>query len=253
MSVSDASVRRRETGQTGSETRGRTAIGDVYSSLRLAILNGEVEPESRLRIEALRLHYGVGSSTVREALSRLLVENLVTTEGQKGFRVAPVSIEDFREIVRMRALLESAALRDSIDNGDDDWEGDLVSAHHRLAKIEATIAAQEADAVDPDIVSEWESRNRDFHLALYSACDNRWLKKFREILYNQSVRYLRMSISSRTVPRDVRSEHQAIFDAAINRDKKRAEKLLRAHIEKSLETVEKMMARREAGMTGSEG
>ncbi|WP_428542809.1 GntR family transcriptional regulator [Profundibacter sp.] len=213
---------------------GKTAIGVVYSSLMQAILNGEIEPESRLRIENLRLRYGVGSSTVREALSRLLVENLVTTQGQKGFRVAPVSMADFEEIVKMRALLESAALLESMENGDDEWEGNLVAAHHRLAKIEKAILASKADEVSDENVRDWEFRNRDFHDALYAACHNRWLQKFRNILYNQSVRYLRISISSRSVPRDVRAEHQAIFDAAIGRDKVLAEKLLREHIGKSI-------------------
>jgi DNA-binding GntR family transcriptional regulator len=223
--------------QTKPKAEGKTAIGEVYSSLRQAILGGELKPEGRLRIEKLRLRYGVGSSTVREALSRLLVENLVTTEGQKGFRVAPVSMEDFEEIVKMRALLETAALLESMKNGDDEWEGNLVAAHHRLAKIENAIMASSESNVPEEMVRDWEVRNRNFHDALYSACHNRWLQKFREILYNQSVRYLRISISSRTVPRDVRAEHQALFDAAINRNMDLAEKLLREHIKKSIGVV----------------
>ncbi len=227
--------------QPPAREKGKTAIGEVYASLRQEILNGELDPGSRLQIERLRKHYGVGSSTVREALSRLLVENLVTTEGQRGFRVAPVSIEDFRQIVRMRALLESAALKESIENGSDEWEGNLVAAHHRLAKVEKAIAAGAANSVD-----EWEARNRQFHDALYAACDNRWLQNFRAILYNQSVRYLRISMVRQTIPRDVRNEHQLIFDAAINRDKAEAERLIRAHIEKSLDVLEVLLPQNDA-------
>lgn len=212
---------------------GKTAIEEVYSSLHHAILNAELAPESRLRIEELRQRYGVGSSTVREALSRLLVENLVTTEGQRGFRVAPVSVEDFREIVEMRASLEASAVRDSIEKGDDEWEGRFVAAHHRLAKIETEMPGKEMASV-----GEWETRNREFHNAMVSACTNRWLQNFREILYNHSVRYLRISLTERTIPRDVRAEHQAIFDAVINRDQNLAEKLTIAHINKSLDVME---------------
>ena len=154
-------------------TTGKTAIEEVHASIREGILNGILEPEGRLRVEALRKEYGVGSSTVREALSRLLIENLVTTEGQRGFHVAPVSLEDFRQIAEMRMLLEVKAVTDSIRDGDDDWEARVVGAHHRLAKIETEMPGKERASVN-----EWEARNRDFHDAMISACSNRWLLKF---------------------------------------------------------------------------
>ncbi len=220
---------------------GRTAIEEVQASLREQILNGTLAPTSRLRVEAIRKEFGVGSSTVREALSRLLIENLVTTEGQRGFHVAAVSIDDFREIAEMRMLLEAKAVTESIRRGEDDWEARVVAAHHRLAKIETEMPGKEAASVD-----EWEARNRDFHDALISACPNRWLRNFREILYNQSVRYLRISVTERTIPRDVRSEHQAIFDAVIARDIDLAEQLSRDHIWRTVPVIEARLASIEA-------
>lgn len=212
---------------------GRTAIEEVHAAIREGILNGLLAPESRLRVEALRKDHGVGSSTVREALSRLLIENLVTTEGQRGFHVAPVSVQDLRQIAEMRMLLEAQAVTESICKGDDDWEARVVGAHHRLAKIETEMPGKEQATVD-----EWEARNRDFHDALISACSNRWLLNFRQILYNHSVRYLRISVTERTIPRDVRSEHQAIFNAVIDRDIELAEKLTRDHIWHTVPVIE---------------
>lgn len=214
-------------------TSGKTAIEEVHAAIREAILNGILAPESRLRVEALRKEYSVGSSTVREALSRLLIENLVTTEGQRGFHVAPVSLADFRQIAEMRMLLEAQAVTESIRNGDDDWEARVVGSHHRLAKIETKMPGKEKASV-----GEWGARNRDFHDALISACSNRWLLNFREILYNQSVRYLRISVTERQIPRDVRSEHQAIFNAVIERDTELAEKLTRDHIWRTVPEIE---------------
>ncbi|NDW43877.1 GntR family transcriptional regulator [Ruegeria sp. PrR005] len=216
---------------------GKTAIEEVHAEIRKGILTGLLEPESRLRVEALRKEYGVGSSTVREALSRLLIENLVTTEGQRGFHVAPVSLADFRQIAELRMLLEAQAVTDSIRDGDDDWEARVVGAHHRLAKIETEMPGKERSSVD-----EWERRNRDFHDALVSACGNRWLLNFRDILYNHSVRYLRISVTERTIPRDVRSEHQAIFNAVIDRDVELAEKLTRDHIWRTVPEIEARLA-----------
>lgn len=222
-------------------TSGKTAIEEVHAAIREGILNGLLAPESRLRVEALRKKYGVGSSTVREALSRLLIENLVTTEGQRGFHVAPVSVQDLRQIAEMRMLLEAQGVTESIRKGDDDWEARVVGAHHRLAKIESEMPGKEKATVD-----EWEARNRDFHDALISACSNRWLLNFREILYNQSVRYLRISVTERTIPRNVRSEHQAIFNAVIDRDIELAEKLTREHIWRTVPVIEARLEPKEA-------
>lgn len=223
------------------ESHGKTAIESVYEALRQAILVGEIAPESRLRVEELRKKIGVGASTVREALSRLLVENLVTTEGQRGFRAASVSVEDFRNIVEMRAMLEAKAVRESIAMADDDWESSFVAAHHNLAKIE-----NEMQGYETQPIAEWEKRNRAFHNAMIGGCSNQWLLNFREILYNHSVRYLQISLTDRTIPRDVRAEHQAIFDAVIARDADEAEKLTIDHIFHSMPVIEAQLAAREA-------
>lgn len=223
------------------ESQSRTTIELVYEALRRAILSGEIKPESRLRVEVLRKTFGVGASTVREALSRLLVENLVTTEGQRGFRAALVSVQDFKNIVEMRALLEARAVRESIEKGDDEWESAFVAAHHRLAKIETEMAGREEQSV-----SEWEIRNRAFHNAMIGACTNTWLLNFREILYSHSIRYLQIAITDRTIPRDVRSEHQAIYDAVIARDADLAEKLTIDHIHRSVPVIEARLSALEA-------
>ncbi|GKY90160.1 transcriptional regulator [Sinisalibacter aestuarii] len=227
------------------ESAGKTAIESVYEALRQAILAGEIEPESRLRVEQLRKKFGVGASTVREALSRLLVENLVTTEGQRGFRVAPVSVDDFKNIVEMRAMFEAKAVRESIAKGDDDWESALVAAHHNLAKIENGMVGREKQSV-----AEWEKRNQAFHDTMVRGCSNDWLLNFRDILYKHSVRYIQISLTDRTISRNVRAEHQAIFDAVIARDADLAEQLTIEHIYRSVPVIEARISEHTARAQG---
>ncbi len=215
--------------QISTSAKGKTIIEAVYTSLRQQILDGKFEPGSKLRIESIRADFGVSSSSVREALSRLLSENLVTTEGQRGFRVSPVSIKDFQEIADMRKLLESKAVFESVSQGDDHWEANLVMMSYKLSKIESQRSAGESINLD-----EWEHRNRDFHDALISACHNQWLLNFRTTLYENSVRYIRMCIADNHSRRDVRQEHQAIFEAALDRNAKLASTLIEDHIDKSV-------------------
>lgn len=222
---------------TSERPAGKTIIEEVYNALREGVLDGTLEPESRLRIEELRSRFGVSSSSVREALSRLLAENLVTTEGQRGFRVAPASLSDFEDIAQMRKLLEAEAVRQSVANGDENWEAQLVAAAYRLSKIESSMKG-----LEKQVIREWEERNRDFHDALISACTNKWLLSMRRILYNHSVRYLRISVTERTIPRDVRAEHETILKAALNKDADLTASLIETHIDRTVAVLSAKIA-----------
>lgn len=227
-----------------NETRegGRTLVETAYERLRLGILQGDFEPGAKLRTEELRARYNVSGSTVREALTRLLGESLVTAEGQRGFRVAPISLEDFTDLSNVRKLLETETLRQSIAHGDDAWEAGVVAAYHRLSRVEEKLAVDPASVFD-----EWEQRNRDFHQALAAACPSRWLDRLSATMYQQSERYRRIALSRRTVPRDVHAEHKAILEATLNRDADLACRLLDEHIDRTLVVIARIIAEKSPG------
>lgn len=229
----------RDVSDLESESTGKTAIEKVYAALRQDVLNGVLEPESRLRVQELRERFEVGSSTIREALSRLLVDNLVTSEGQRGFRVAPISIKDFREISELRVLLECQAVRESLANADDVWENRLVAAAHQLAKVERDLPQKRSDA---DYLQIWETRNAEFHEALVAGCSNAWLSRFRAQVFAHSVRYRRIVLSDRNTQRDVRSEHEKLFEAALARDVETAVEATANHIRESVAVLEAKLA-----------
>ena len=215
-----------------AKQQAKTLSEAAYDALRDDIIRGRLEPESKLRIEELRQHYGTGASPLREALNRLAGEGFVTMEGQRGFRVAPLSTKDLTDITRLRIMLECEAVRKSMRHGDDEWEASVVAASHRLAKVES------GDEVFP----EWESRNQEFHEALIAACDSAWLLKFRRTLYEQHKRYRLISILEQDESRDVRAEHQAILEAVLARDEQRACDATEAHIMRTAEITEQAFA-----------
>lgn len=207
-------------------------IEAVFTQLREDILDGKHPPGTRLRVEQLRQEFGVGASTIREALSRLMSEALVTTEGQRGFRVAQISLEDFRDIAEMRKMMEIMALQNSIDKGDDEWEANIVAAYHRLSKVEERLGDNAGE-----VAAEWDTQNQAFHNALIAACGNKWLLNFRKMLHDQSNRYLRIAITDRTVPRDVHAEHEAIFKATLARDREGVAELMAHHIDRTVNVI----------------
>jgi GntR family transcriptional regulator, carbon starvation induced regulator len=210
-----------------------TLADRAYQLLREDLINGEFRPEAPLRFDALKSKYDLGLSPLREALSRLAIEGLVELKGQKGFRVAPMSLTDFNDITRVRILVECAALRESIEKANENWEADILGAYHLLTRVEERLAQTPSK-----YVHEWEMRNRDFHAALIGGCQSKCLLQFSSILYDRSERYRRLSYVKSSSTRNVRAEHKAIMDAAILHDADKACKALSDHIEKTAKVIQ---------------
>ncbi len=215
----------------------KTLAEAAYRQLRRDIIEGVHRPGDKLRVEHLKDQYEVGAGTLREALQLLVTDALVVAQGQRGFRVAPISLDDFADITRTRVLLETSALQQSIALGDDAWEASVVAAFHLLSRAEEKLADGAKTSRE-----EWELRNRAFHEVLIGACPSRWIRHFQNILYHQSERYRRLSLFRQPIPRDVHAEHQAIVDAALARDSAEATRILSEHILRTLEAVRQLPA-----------
>jgi len=212
---------------------GRTLADSVFARLRSDILSSKLPPGSKLRFEKLREDYQVGLSPLREALSRLAASGLVTTVGQRGFRVATASKADLFDVAVVRKELEGSALRKSIEHGDDAWEAEVVGARHRLGLLERG----NTGIIDEASEEYWEQRHRDFHRALISACRSRWLLHLTDLVNDQFDRYRRMSVENSLSMHPTSLGHQELMEAALARDAKRAERLLYAHIDEALELI----------------
>lgn len=209
----------------GSSDHANTLIGKAFESIRRDIIASKLKPGEKLRIAQLREAYGVGTSPLREALSRLVSEGLVTAKGQRGFWVPPVSDEEHRDIIETRVMLETHALRLSIEFGDDEWEGQIVGSYHNLNRVE-----QRFDE-DPDSsFLEWWERNRLFHDALIAACPLKWLLRFHRVVFDLHNRYHRFAMPGPFLSEDLFEDHRLIMEATLDRNTDRAVTLLEIHI-----------------------
>ena len=197
----------------------------AYEGLRADLLACRIKPGSRLKIQELCDLFSVSLGAVREALSRLTSEGLVVAEPQRGFRAAPISVAELRDLTMVRIEIEQLCLRRAIAVGTVDWEVRLVAAFHRLSRTPERAPADPMRADD-----EWADAHAAFHAALVDGADSPWLLRLHAQLYAQSERYRRLSIPLSTEQRDVTKEHQDILDAALNRDAERAVALLARHL-----------------------
>lgn len=215
---------------------GPTLASTVAGSLRAAIISGEMAPGSKVNIDRIRDRFGVSLSPLREALARLFSEGFLTFQDKRGYRVAPVSEGDLRQIITLRVNLESMALREAIAMGDIDWEEQVIQ---RLDELRAIRRVSE----DLASVEKWEEAHRAFHFQLLAACEMPLLIQFTQTLHDLNDRYRRLFLASRSPGRDTLGEHEEVAQAAVERRSKDAVGLLRQHIERTGAQTLKMLPR----------
>ncbi len=226
-------------GQADTDDLPRTVAESIYQRLRQDILWGRFAPGSPLRSDELRSRYDVGISPLREALTRLTSERLVTSIGQRGFRVSPLTAYDVEDTARTRIVIEGEALAKSIEHGDIRWETAVVAAFHALSRN--PVPKEPGPAI-----AGWSVCHRRFHMALLSACGSRWQIELAELLFDQAERHrlLRGKFApAERLKRDTAREHKQIFDAAMSRDVKAAQRALEKHYLTTAKQVVAVLAR----------
>jgi len=200
----------------------RTLTEQVYARLRTDIIETRLPPGGKLRIEHLRQQYGVGAGTLREALTRLVSDALVMAEGQRGFRVAPIAIDDLEDVTRLRVQIETEALRQSIRHGDDAWRAQLSASYEALSAFEQPLT--------PERRRQWEILNLHFHDALLAGKPSPWTQKVLQLLSRHCERYRCFAMRLPGLTRDVHAEHAQIYQFALDGQDARAALALEAHI-----------------------
>ncbi|ARO13845.1 GntR family transcriptional regulator, carbon starvation induced regulator [Ketogulonicigenium robustum] len=212
----------------GEQQNGLTVSENAYRRMRSDIIFGRLRPKQKLKLDGLRDSYGISISTLREILNRLSSEGLVVAEGQRGFEVAPVSVENLKEVAALRLLLEAHALKQSFAAGGVEWEGDVVASHHKLATLERRMAAGDMSQTEL-----WKRYDWEFHQSLISACGSQVLMDTHAAIFDKYLRYQMIALSFRG---DIAaSEHRVLLEAALDRDSKTAREVLARHVQGGLE------------------
>lgn len=213
-----------------------TQASSAYHVLRKDIINATVAPGSRLQIRNLCERIGVGLTPMREALSRLSSEGFVTQQDHRGFTVAPLSETDLATLTATRCWLNEVGLRQSIQQGGAEWEEQLVLSFHRLKRTQRNV--EHSPGRNPN----WEAAHRDFHMKLTAGAHSPWLDRFCEQLFDAAERYRSVARITGEARLPNEGEHEAIMNAALNRDANKAAELLNAHLRATEMLVRQFLA-----------
>ena len=207
-----------ETGAAAPEPRSQASF--AHARLTADILAGRANPGDKLKINDLAAQLNVSPGAIREALSRLVAEGFAVSRDQRGFTVAPISLSDLLDLTRLRCDIEEIALRRAVAEGDAGWEASVLAAAHRLRRT--------PPITDGLPNPEWLAQHELFHRALVGGCGSPRLLALHSHLYRQLERY-RLLAWRVDRDRDIDAEHQALVDAALDRDADALVGAARAH------------------------
>lgn len=212
------------------------SLADVtYSTLRDAIISGQLQPGERLRQEALAQEMDVSQITVRDALNRLVGEGLAVRIPYKGVRVIALTQPDLADIYTMRKLLEGLAAEIAAEHITDDelaYLRELLPDTVVQADSESVLPAREA--------------NREFHETVIVASRRRFLiRVLRQIwdwidpmmLYGRTLDTERgLDIRLRWGAQD-RVQHTRLLEALEARDGARARDVVYDYVQEAWDNL----------------
>ncbi|WP_164861429.1 GntR family transcriptional regulator [Microbacterium sp. CPCC 204701] len=210
----------------------------VETALRHAIIAAEYEPGQRLSAEALAVRFQVSATPVREALARLAGDGLVTSQPQRGVRVASLSLSEMEEIYEVRSLIEPLAIERSVQHMDEDAKAEVVSRYERMIQ-RGDSRTRELDAGQ---YAAYEEAHLAFHHATLSRCGSSWLLRLSRLLSDHSLRYRYASTQSLQRYETITEEHAEILAGCLASDADRAREAQQTHLDNTRIALRQLLA-----------
>jgi DNA-binding GntR family transcriptional regulator len=200
----------------------------MYVQLRDDIVNGALPPGAVLREAELAARFGVSKTPLRDALVRLQKDGFVEIPPYRSAVVVGYSRTDLREIYELRELLEGACARQAAFHISVDALAELSRIVR--ASAECVSGPEMGTAVVAGREEELAGLLDQFDLLMYAQARNGRIDEMVGNIRGHIQRIGRLTTGipgrlAKSVP-----EHQAIYEAIVQRDGAAAETLMRRHI-----------------------
>ncbi len=208
----------------------------VLAVLHRMIMDGELEPGSKISEVSVADMFDVSRTPARLALRALEVEGLIKKRDGRGFTVQEFNLGDIKHAYEVRGVLEGLAAGTLAKAG----MSPAVEATLREV-IDAMDAALEADTDTGAKVAGYQDGNVAFHETIMRQCGNDYIGfAFDRMETLPMVKLGTVVFSGDKPDRDLmrlrlgNMQHRLIFDAISKRDPQRAESIMREHANQTL-------------------
>ncbi len=226
-------VRARKDGLDKSEKLNYKCMPDlVKDQLMDWIMDGTIVMGEKLNAEDLANRLGISRMPVREALRNMEKSGIVVSTPYVGARVADLQVSDVAQIYIMRQALEPVAAHYACMSITDEDIAAIEWIHEKLA--------EEMELEHPS-AKQIFVLNREFHFAIYQACNMRHLINMIGTLWDQlaffKLIYGRKYANDKASGQKMLKEHQNYIDLLVQRKAEDIEKLFRDSLGRRVEEM----------------
>lgn len=203
-----------------------TAAETALALLRHRILDGDLEPGTKLNQSALAAELGMSRIPVRDAIRALASEGLVSHDPHRTAVVAPLSAQDLAELYELRMAVEPLASAHAVSRLGDDDLAVLAENLEAMARLEGS--------------TEWLETHDRFHASLYRLSGRPRMIALLDRARAQTRRYTWLRHDRNAS--EIAAEHRLIYSAVRRRDAGSLRALIVAHLTTSHEIVRRELA-----------
>jgi DNA-binding GntR family transcriptional regulator len=199
-------------------------VGALYAQLKEMAVNFRIRPGERINEVTLARELDASRTPLREALNRLVAEQLLDFQPGKGFFCRELDAQSIFDLYEVRSVLEETAVRLACERASDEALEHLKANEYADGLIYAGRTIGAATAAD-----------EAFHIAIARLSGNEEIVRQLEHL-NERIRYIRWVDMDSAVAR-TKGEHKLIMEALAARDSDRAIALMRGHVVKRMDQI----------------
>lgn len=207
----------------------QTLSEQIYQILRKDILTRVYPPGKKLTLKQLQERFGVSSTPIREALTRLSEDGLTEYYSNIGINVIHLKEKDLRELYEFMADLDSLAILHAASHPDQSGLLDRLSENIRefQQKLSTPSPSYEDQAALKDL-------SDNFHLLFYDYCGNSRMCQAAGRQRSQLTMYSNQYSSDLKILKAIEREHLDIWKAYSSGDPRQASRLMHTHLLHSL-------------------
>lgn len=201
----------------------------IYHQVRQMIFNQEFKPGEKIPQEKVSEQLGVSRTTLFRALQRLENEMLVENIPRRGMFVKKLTPHEIVDLFEYRAVIEGLSARLCTQRATEEQIQHLKDIFSPFQEPGTHIEK-----------TSYEKADREFHSKVVEFSGNQIVRRFNIIenmhflSYQEGQAFGLVRPFSKTLP-----EHIQIIEAIANRKPHETERMMREHLEKSINQVRK--------------
>ncbi|MDY3059859.1 MAG: GntR family transcriptional regulator [Fusobacterium sp.] len=191
----------------------------VYEILKEMIISGTLKYNERIEEDLLATSLKVSRTPVREAINKLEQNGWINIIPRRGIFVSNISLKAINDIFKVRLNVEPLILKMGFDNIPLN-ECEKFKNHFK-SFLNKNLNKEDAQILD--------KLDNDLHFLILKNCNNNFLEKMMENVYEHNMRLRNQSIQSNERRLKATKEHIDLIDALLEKNLDKAIELIKDH------------------------